>query len=159
MSGMMKSLSVAVALSLCAVITAEASAEQAGLSQPDLPGAREGRADRLRTILQLQPAQEPALQSYLAALEGVNRRMKALAGPTPATMPERTRRMQRIMAEGVISMDLVAAATNGFYNQLDPGQKRAYDVLPMQAIMHGERQGLGMAGGVMTGLDPLMSAP
>ena len=99
------------------------------------------------------------MQSYLAALEGVNRRMKALAGPTPATMPERTRRMQRIMAEGVIAMDLVAVATGGFYNQLDPGQKRAYDVLPMQAIMHGERPGLGMAGGVMTGLDPLQTAP
>ena len=122
---------------------------------PDQEDARAGRADRLRAILQLRPAQEPALKSYLAALDEVNHRMKALAGPTPATMPERVARMQHIMAEGKSAMDVVADATRRFYTQLDAGQKRALDALPMQAVMHGEKPALGMAGGVLTGLDPL----
>ncbi len=164
MTAKMRSLVAVAAISLCvmplcAVIGArafaQAAAPAAALAAPDPQEARAGRADRLRTILQLRPAQEPALQSYLTALDAVNRRMKALAGPTPATMPERVARMQHIMAEGKSAMDVVADATRRFYDQLDPGQKRAIDALPMQAVMHGEKPALGMAGGVLTGLDPL----
>lgn len=156
MARKMRSLVAAAAVSLGAMIGGTASAQQA--APPAKPGPadiRAERSERLRAILQLRPAQEAALQSYLVALEGVGRRMRALAGPYPPTMPERVGRMQHIMAEGVKAMDVVAAATRGFYDQLDPGQKRAYDALPMQAVMHGETPALGMAGGVLTSLDPL----
>jgi hypothetical protein len=155
-------LVASVGVALCALggLTAVAkSAPVHELTALDQEGARADRADRLRAILQLRPAQESVLQSYLATLEGLNRRMKALAGPVPATMPERVGQMQHIMAEGVGAMDMVADATRRFYAQLDPGQQRALDALPMQAVMHGEKPGLGMAGGVLTGLDPLQAPP
>lgn len=108
------------------------------------------RVDRLRDILQLRPAQEPALQSFAAALETAHKGMMgSMDGPAPPprTTPERLARMQQMMAQHQSVATAVMDATRKFYDQLDPGQKRAFDALPMM-MMHTEMMGMGGMGGM-----------
>lgn len=105
------------------------------------------RAGRLRDLLQLRPAQEPALQSLMAALETGRKSMMdgmAMSGPMPSTTPERLARMQQMMAQHQAAAAAAMDAVRKFYDQLDPGQKRAFDALPMM-MMHGD---MGMMGGM-----------
>jgi hypothetical protein len=108
------------------------------------------RAGRLRDLLQLRPAQEPALQSFVAALDSAHQGMMGdmeMSGPMPRTTPERLSRMQQMMARRQAAATTAMDAVRKFYDQLDAGQKRAFDALPMM-MMHGR---MGMMGGGMMG--------
>jgi hypothetical protein len=104
------------------------------------------RAAKLRDLLQLKPAQEPALQAYVQALDSARQGMTPPGGAEawPKTTPERLARMQQMMAQHQSAMTAMIDATRRFYDQLDPAQKRAFDAMPM---MMGP--GMGPMGGGM----------
>jgi hypothetical protein len=106
---------------------------------------------RLRDLLQLRPAQEPALQAFVTALKAAHQGMMGPppGGPMPSTTPERLDRMQQMMAQHQKTMSAVSDATRRFYDQLDPSQKRAFDAIPMKMMMqhHGMMGGSDMMGG------------
>lgn len=89
----------------------------------------EAQAQRLRDVLQLTPAQEPALKAFIAS-------QKPPAPPAPEarskalTTPERLDRQRARLAERLAEFDRRAAATRTFYAQLTPSQKKAFDALP-----------------------------
>jgi hypothetical protein len=116
-------------------------------------------AEHLRDVLQLQPSQDGALNTYLDALKPPGRRDGAGprgAGPGGAgtrgdreamqhmTTPERLDRMAARMDERRTRMLGMIAATKQFYAQLTPAQQKAFDSLPLM-MSHGGR-GMGMGG-------------
>lgn len=115
-------------------------------AMPHAPSQAE-RADRLRAILQLKPAQEAALQAYVGASDTAHRGMMGgMQSPaTPRTTPERLAQMQQLMTQHQSAMTAMIDATRRFYDQLDADQKRAFDALPTM-VMHG---GMGPMGGGM----------
>lgn len=128
--------------------------------RPDPAAMAERRAQHLRDVLQLTPRQEPALQTFLAAMkppEGARGQMRQhrqeMAG---LTTPQRLDRMKARMAERQARFDQRAAAVKRFYAELTPTQQKAFDALgPMggrRGGMHGIRgmHGAGMGG--MTGM-------
>lgn len=106
---------------------------------PDGPGFRnrdpEVRAAHLRDILQLTPAQEPALRTFLEAskpeikFERRERPAPDAPRPAPLTTPERLDREAARMAERQAAFAKRAAATKAFYAQLTAPQKKAFDAL------------------------------
>ena len=113
----------------------------------------EARAQRLRDILQLTPAQEPALKAFLLV-------QKPPAPPTPPqpgakalTTPDRLDRQRTRMVERLAAFDRRAAATRTFYAQLTPSQKKAFDALPQNGGGHRElrieRRQMGPGGSPM----------
>jgi hypothetical protein len=138
----------ALALSAAAAATAYAQAAPNPEPQPQVErGERHERtimirrgddgvnqAEHLRAILQLKPAQEPALTAYLEAMhpKGDHERMMKMGGEgMPKTTPEKLARMEARMSEHQAAMKMRIAATKRFYDQLDPAQKRAFDELPL----------------------------
>ena len=134
----------------------------------DRPGMRMDRggperrdpAAHLRAILQLKPAQEPALTAFLASMkppEGGMMRisMDRRGGPAgapgaaappapPRTTPERLALAEKALADHTAIMRGRLDATRKFYDQLDAGQKRAFDELgPM--MMGGQMGHMGPA--------------
>lgn len=104
-------------------------------------------AERLRTVLQLRPDQEPALKALLASMappadmrERMQERRDEMAG---LTTPQRLDRMQAMMADHQAAFAKRADAVRRFYAQLTPSQQKAFDALPP---MHGGRHGMGMGG-------------
>ena len=100
-------------------------------------------AEHLRAVLQLQPAQDGALNAYLDALTpaaGMKYRAGRQRGEMQhLTTPERLDRMAARMDERRARMQTTIAATRQFYAQLSPAQQRAFDdVGPM---MRGHRMG------------------
>lgn len=90
------------------------------------------RAERLTTLLQLRPEQEPALKAYLQALKP---RREHLASFEPAvairgSTPERLAQMEARLAEQQAAGKARIAATRAFYDQLDPRQKKVFDEMP-----------------------------
>jgi hypothetical protein len=140
-----------LALSTAAGAAAYAQAESTPEPQPRLERGERGerheramiirrgderpdQAEHLRAILQLKPAQEPALTAYLAAMhpQGDHDRMAKMRGEgRPKTTPEKLARMEARMNEHQAAMKTRIAATKRFYDQLDPAQKRAFDELPL----------------------------
>jgi hypothetical protein len=119
------------------------------------------RAARLRDLLQLKPAQEPALQTYVAALDSAGQGLwkglgGMMSGGMPQTTPERLARMQQMMAQHQTAVAAMIDATRRFYDQLDPAQKRAFDALPEMMMHGGMMGGMGMMGGpgMMQGMGP-----
>ena len=90
----------------------------------------EARAQRLRDVLQLTPAQEPALKAYLEAQEPPPRPAPPEARAKALTTPERLDGQRARMVERLAAFDRRAAATKAFYAQLSPAQKKAFDALP-----------------------------
>jgi protein CpxP len=131
----------------------------------DMGGPMEGRPDHaammqrhvqhLRDVLQLTPAQEPALQALVAAMkppEGLREKMKAEHEEmAKLTTPQRLDRMKAKMAEHEAMMDQHIAAVKRFYAQLTPAQQKAFDALPPMMMGHGEHPGGGMGGHRMGG--------
>jgi len=100
---------------------------------------RHGRdqAERLRTMLQLKPSQEPALAAYLAAVAPehsgeavVEMSDRAEAKTTPQRLAEMEARLTEETAQGHARI----AATRKFYDQLEPSQKKVFDALPMLMV-------------------------
>ncbi|MFM8374862.1 MAG: Spy/CpxP family protein refolding chaperone [Phenylobacterium sp.] len=90
----------------------------------------EARAQRLRDVLQLTPAQEPALKAYLEAQKPPQPPAPPAARAKPLTTPERLDSQRARMVERLAAFDRRAAATRTFYAQLTPSQKKAFDALP-----------------------------
>jgi hypothetical protein len=136
----------AAAIAACATLGAAAVAQPAP-SGPSMahdqhmPGPMRDPAERLRAALQLRPAQEPALAAFVAAMKPDHDRgkMEDMEKPrSPKTTPERLADMERMMADHEAKMHTMIDATRRFYGQLDPSQKRAFDVLaPMMMRQHG----------------------
>jgi hypothetical protein len=146
-------------LALAGAITlAAAGASVAQPASPPGPAPAEGHAwrrpdpaqmsQRLSAVLQLRPDQQPALQTFVAAMQpspGERQRRQAERGelrnlPTP----ERLDRMQARMAERQAAFGRRAEAIKRFYAQLTPTQQRAFDALPMG---RGGMGGRGHGGG------------
>lgn len=102
----------------------------------------ERRSERLRTVLQLQPGQEAALRSYVAALTpGPEQRAQRAAkrqDMTRMTTPQRLDARKARMAERMAMFERRAEATKRFYAQLTPGQQKAFDAMPAM----GDRRGM-----------------
>lgn len=101
--------------------------------------------EHLRAVLQLTPAQEPALKAFIAAMkppgdmrERMAARRQEMAG---LTTPQRLDRMKARMAERQAEFDRHADAVRRFYAQLTPSQQKAFDAM---GPMHGHG---GMGGG------------
>lgn len=98
----------------------------------------EARAQRLRDVLQLTPAQEPALKAFLEAVRPPQP-PKDLEGRDSRTLstPERLDMQRARLADRLSDFDRRAAATRAFYAQLSANQKKAFDALPP---LDGERR-------------------
>lgn len=104
-------------------------------------------ADKLRATLQLTPAQEPALQAFLAAMKPtgeMREHMKDAHGDWKnLTTPQRLDQMQAMMAEHQQMFARHADAIKRFYAALTPAQQKAFD--SMHQGMMGDRD---MRGGM-----------
>jgi hypothetical protein len=125
-----------------------------GMGMMRSPPTPAERAGRLRDLLQLKPAQESALQAFVAALDAGRPKGLPPAEAWPQTTPERLDRLQKMSAEHQSRLEAIADATRRFYDQLEPAQKRAFDALPMPMMGPGMGGGWGMGhfGGPM--MDP-----
>lgn len=91
------------------------------------------RAERLATLLQIRPEQEPALKAYLEALKPQRDRPVKIerADDRRSSTTERLTQMEMRLAaqqaEGKARID----ATRAFYDQLDVRQKKVFDEIPM----------------------------
>ena len=90
-------------------------------------------AQRLRAALQLTPAQEPALQAFIAAAaqhrgDRAGRRQDRQEMQT-LTTPQRLDRMAARQAERQQRFAQHAAAVKQFYAQLTPAQQKAFDAM------------------------------
>lgn len=134
-------LSVMAAGATFAQSPAPAATAQKPMKRQHDPAAH---AQRLRDTLQLTPAQEPALQAFIAAHEehrgermerrGQRDEMRSL------TTPQRLDRMGQHMAERQQHLARHADAVKRFYAQLTPAQQKAFDA------MHQGRGGKGKRG-------------
>ena len=89
----------------------------------------EARAQRLRDVLQLTPAQEPALKSFLEAQKPPPPPAPPEARARPLTTPERLDAQRARLVERLAAFDRRATAAKTFYAQLNPAQKKAFDAL------------------------------
>jgi hypothetical protein len=110
----------------------------------------ERMAGHLRDVLQLTPAQEPALQAFIAAMkppEGAMEKFRdereKMAG---LTTPQRLDAMQAHRAEREAAMDRRIQAIRTFYAQLTPAQKKAFDALPPPGMRGHHGLGMGQKG-------------
>lgn len=106
----------------------------------------EKMAGKLRDVLQLTPAQEPALQAFISAMKPPEGAMEKMRGEREKmaglTTPQRLDAMQAHRAEREAAMDRRIQAIRTFYAQLTPAQKKAFDALPPPGM--GGRHGPGM---------------
>jgi len=99
-------------------------------------------SEHLRTMLQLKPAQEPALQAYLAAVRPQHMEHHDHVAPAAdrhdgeraKTTPERLADMEKRMADSQASAHARIEATRTFYAQLEPSQKKVFDEMPMMMV-------------------------
>jgi hypothetical protein len=93
----------------------------------------EGRADHLRTVLQLRPEQEGALKAFVEATRPDRSRDHLVRFDREAarSTPERLAEMEAKLAEQQQAMRGRIAATRAFYDQLDAKQKADFDAMPM----------------------------
>jgi protein CpxP len=121
--------------------------------RPDAAKMAEQHAQRLRTVLQLRPEQEPALRALVDATrprpEELERRRDDRGDARDLSTPQRLDRMQARLAEHQARFARRADAVKRFYAQLSPAQQRAFDALhDGPGGMHGRggRHGHGPGG-------------
>jgi hypothetical protein len=111
--------------------------------------------ERLRALLQLRPDQEPALTTFVAAMqptpEQLQRREAERAERGQARnlpIPERLDRMQARMADRQAAFARRSDAIKRFYAQLTPAQQHAFDAIPLHrgGMRGGGRGGMGHGG-------------
>lgn len=97
-------------------------------------------AEHLRTMLQLKPGQEGALQAFVAAVKPPqdHEHMMQMADHDEhaRTTLERLAEMEKHMAEHQAQAHARIEATRRFYNQLEPSQKKVFDEMPMLMMGH-----------------------
>jgi hypothetical protein len=110
------------------------------------PAARRAHmADHLRTVLQLTPAQDPALNAFLDAMhppggEGMHHQDRDHDQDQALSTPAKLDKMLAHMDEMRTRMATHVAAIKTFYAQLTPAQQKAFDdIAPM--LMGGGRHG------------------
>lgn len=92
---------------------------------------RGDRAEHLREMLQLTPAQEPALQAFVAATTHEPKFEPAeFEAEDALTTPERIVKARARMAEHQAAFERRADAVGRFYGQLSASQKKVFDKLP-----------------------------
>lgn len=101
-------------------------------------------ADHLRTVLQLTPAQEPALTAFLDSMKppegaGMDRHDRDMDHDADAhlTTPQRLDQMLAHMDQMHTRMEAHVQAVKTFYAQLTPSQQKAFDDLGPMMMMHG----------------------
>lgn len=118
--------------------------------RPDPAQMRAQASERMTTVLQLTPAQAPALNAYLDAMAPPAGAREAMgqrrAEMRAMTTPQRLDAMAAQMAERQQAFARRAEATKRFYAQLTPAQQKAFDAMgPMGG------RGMGPMGGPMGG--------
>jgi len=118
-------------------------------------------ADHLRAVLQLTPAQEPALRAFMDAMRpppgAMDRMGHDRMDMARLSTPERLDRMRERMDRHREAFDRRAAAVKRFYAQLTPPQQRAFDTLSMEMMgkrMHERMERRGMGPGGRPGMGP-----
>jgi len=110
-------------------------------------------AEKLRTSLQLTPAQEPALQAFIAAMQPTGEMRDHMQGARGdwknLTTPQRLDQMQAMMAQHQQMFARHADAIRRFYAALTPAQQKAFDAMHDGMGMMGGKH--GMRGGHMWG--------
>lgn len=102
----------------------------------DFGGGHRDMGEHLRNVLQLRPNQEAALKAYVDAMHPKRHELTRAEDPmAPRTTPERLALMQKHLDEHTAMVRAQLEATKRFYDQLDPGQKKAFDELHMSASM------------------------
>ena len=165
-------LIVGAALSLAA-----ATATFAQAPAPGAPPAPRGfmmkhhdpaaMAQRMRDTLQLTPAQEPALQALLSAMQPTGEMRDHMKGGRDdfktLTTPQRLDRMQAMMAEHQAQFARHADAIRRFYAALTPAQQKAFDAMHdgmgFGGMRGGMHHGMGRHGGEHPGMGPGMAPP
>jgi hypothetical protein len=114
----------------------------AGMHHHEDPAARRAMmAEHLTAVLQLEPGQQAALNTFLDSMkppEGMEDHAPGEHGMGEhLTTPERLDRMGRHLDEMRARFEAHAAAVKAFYAQLSPSQQRAFDALaPMLMMRH-----------------------
>jgi Spy/CpxP family protein refolding chaperone len=107
-------------------------------------------ADRLRAALQLTPAQEPALQAFIAAMKPPADMGDHMKGDRDdwknLTTPQRLDRMQAMQAQHQQHMAAHIDAVKRFYAALTPSQQKAFDAMHDGMMGRGHRMGGHMGG-------------
>jgi len=109
-------------------------------------------ADHIRTVLQLRPDQEPALQAFVASMKPAmpmhdgpmgERMKKDHEAMAAKSTPEKLDWMISKAREHIARLEEHAAAVKTFYAALSPSQQKAFDTLAMQHMhmMHGGGMG------------------
>jgi protein CpxP len=138
---MAAALAVAIPGAACYAQPAAQAASPAATGAPHRPmmdpaQRAEHRAERLRTVLQLRPEQEPALKAYVAALQppaGAREARRERRGERASmTTPQRIEAVRKAMDERRARFDQHAQATLKFYGQLSPAQQKAFDAMGPQ---------------------------
>lgn len=94
-------------------------------------------ADRLHDLLQLRPDQEPALQTFIAAMRPPERPEPPPEHDGKATTLERLNGMIARMEAHLAMAKQRAEATKRFYAALTPAQQRAFDAAHLDRPPHG----------------------
>ena len=144
-------LASALALTVAGVAIAEAPPPPHMMDGPghhmgmDPEAMAKHHADHLRAVLQLTPAQEPALAALVASMKppaGGHDKMKAEhEAMANLTTPERLEHMRAMITEHLAAMDQHIAAVKTFYAQLTAPQRKAFDAQSMM-MLHGHMGGM-----------------
>lgn len=98
----------------------------------------EQTAEHLRTMLQLKPRQEAALQAYVAALQPTRGHEQVVImsdhGQAKTTTQKLADMEQRLAEENAQARARIDA-TRKFYDQLEPSQKKVFDEMPLPGPM------------------------
>ena len=107
-------------------------------------------AERLRTTLQLTPAQETALQAFIGAMQPTGDMREFMQGQHDEmknlTTPQRLDRMQAMMAQHQQQFARHADAVKRFYAALTPTQQKAFDAMHQGMMGHHGKHGGHMGG-------------
>ena len=98
----------------------------------------EDSTEHLRTMLQLKPNQEAALQAYVAAIHpahGAEHIVEMSGHGEAKTTTQKLADMEKHLAEQSAQAKARIDATRKFYDQLEPSQKKVFDELPMPGPM------------------------
>lgn len=106
--------------------------------QVDVAQFHAERMDKLKTLLQIQPHQQAAWDSYAKAVTPEHRAKPQTKHKDlrKLTTPERLDLAQQLRKERAAKADLRDQATRSFYASLNPGQQKAFDAL--NAKHHGK---------------------
>jgi len=113
------------------------------MPSPEQRQARmEQRANALQQKLQLTPAQQPAWETFKAAMQPPERGARLdPKGLDQLTTPERIDRMRAMRAQHSAEADRRGEATKAFYAALTPAQQKTFDEESRR--MHRHHPGMG----------------